>query len=483
MINRITCQSINTEYIGDAIVPRLSLWKDGKHSNDYKFIDRRISEMFTVGGTGVLLHKYLGTNSGAVKLATTAAQTAPGPVLTFASTASVKLKDSVYGPGVPKNTTVIAKTVSTVTLSQNTTSAVGMDVQIGFSSDATKPGNINSSAANIQDLLFLENRDRVYDPNVYTMRGIYQVSDQDFDLSQFGLFLATGTLFMVFHINDMMDTVGRKIMNGDVLELQHLVDYDSLNDVPAALKRFFVVGDCSRASEGYSPTWWPHLWRCRLTPLVDSQEYKDILDKVQVDTDGDGEPDTPIGDIIGTYDTLIDINDAIITQARADVPKSGYNTDPLYVKPLDANGEIILDDDETADTNTITGDNTRETADSGLVTPSKSIAGYLTGDGIPPNGWPVTASISFPSFPQSGDFCLRTDYLPNRLFRFDGRIWVRVEDVQRTVLGQDPANDTLLGTFVNNNNTYSIRDANGQSVTYPEKQSLSQALTPKADNI
>jgi hypothetical protein len=464
-------------------VPRLSLWKDGKHSNDYKFIDRRISEMFTIGGTGVLLHKYLGTESGAVKLTTTAAQNTTGNVLTFASTASVKLKDSVYGPGIPKNTTVVAKNATTVTLSANTTSPVGIDVTIGFSSDATKPGYVETSANNIQDLLFLENRDRKYDQNVYTMRGVYQVSDQDFDLSQFGLFLATGTLFMTFHLNDMVDTIGRKIMNGDVLELQHLTDYDSLNDVPAALKRFFVVGDCSRASEGYSPTWWPHLWRCRLTPLVDSQEYKDILNNVQVDTDGDGEPDTPIIDIIGNFDILNDINDAIIEQARADVPKSGYNTEPFYIKPLDENGEIILDEDETADTNTITGDNTLETADSGFVTPSRSIAGYLTGDGEAPNGWPVRAGISFPTFPQSGDFCLRTDYLPNRLFRYDGRIWIRVEDVQRTILGQDAQNNTLLGTFVNNNNTYTIRDANGQAVTYPEKQSLSQALTPKADNL
>ena len=47
----------------DITVARLSLWKDGKHSNDYKFMDRRISEMFTIGGTGVLLHKYLGTKT------------------------------------------------------------------------------------------------------------------------------------------------------------------------------------------------------------------------------------------------------------------------------------------------------------------------------------------------------------------------------------------------------------------------------------
>ena len=32
----------------------------------------------------------------------------------------------------------------------------------------------------IQDLLFLENRDRKYDTDVYDLRGVYTVSDQDF---------------------------------------------------------------------------------------------------------------------------------------------------------------------------------------------------------------------------------------------------------------------------------------------------------------
>ena len=157
---------------------RLSFWKDGKHSNDYKFMDRRISEMYTIGGTGILCHKYLG----------------------------------------PQEST--------------------------GSTDVTKPNVTNQSELNIQDLLFIENRDRKYDTSVYSMRGLYQVQDNSFDLSQFGLFLQTGTLFMTFHLNDMVDLIGRKLMNGDVLELPHLTDYNSLDqNVPAALKRFFVVSD------------------------------------------------------------------------------------------------------------------------------------------------------------------------------------------------------------------------------------------------
>ena len=57
---------------------------------------------------------------------------------------------------------------------------------------------------NIQDLLFLENRDRKYDPDVYSMRGIYNVQDIDFDLSQFGLFLSNDTLmWMIFSIQSI----------------------------------------------------------------------------------------------------------------------------------------------------------------------------------------------------------------------------------------------------------------------------------------
>jgi hypothetical protein len=367
-------------------VPRLSLWKDGKHTNDYKFFDRRMSEMFFIGGTAVLVHKYLGAAIG---------NQPPG--------------------------------------------------------DATRPAYTTQSELNIQDLLFLENRDRKYDTSIYNLRGIYTVSDNDFDLTQFGLFLQTGTLFMSFHLNDMIDSLGRKIMNGDVLELVHLTDYDALNpDLPAALKRFFVVSDCTRSSEGFSATWWPHIWRVKLNPLVDSQEYKDVLKNIKtVDTDGDGVPDsTPLGDLISTYNNYKNINDAIIEQAETEVPRSGYDTTPIY--------------------------HNSKTTES----PNFSVQGHLTGDGITPNGLPMTSGISFPATPGTGDYCLRVDYMPNRLFRYDGRRWIKIEDSVRTNLtnGVD-GNDTLRNTFINNSSTFV--DNNGN--THREKQNLHEVLRPSAD--
>lgn len=363
---------------------RLSLWKDGKHSNDYKFLDRRISEMYTIGGTGILLHKYL------------------GPVEQTGST------------------------------------------------DATKPDYTNQSEMNIQDLLFLENRDRKYDTSVYSMRGQYQVADNSFDLSQFGLFLQTGTLFMTFHLNDMIDNIGRKIINGDVLELMHLMDYNSLDEsTPVALKRFYVCSDAQFGSEGFTPTWWPHIWRVKLNPLTDSQEYKDILNNVPAGTNST----TPVGDILSTIQKYQNINDAIIAQAEQDVPQSGYDTSGLYIQ-------------------------SNHTPDEASTTPTDKVHGYLTGDGIAPNGIAVAAGITFPGSPDEGDYYLRLDYVPNRLFRFDGQRWVKIEDAVRTNLTNGPENHTLRSGFVNDTSTYT--DNSGG--THTTLQGLNKILKPLADN-
>jgi hypothetical protein len=458
---------------------RLSLWKDGTHSNDYKFFDRRISEMFTIGGTGVLLNKYLGAGAGGGIFQTVQAnQTGPDIILQFSSVLNVAAGMFVYGAGIPTGTKVTQISGNLVTLSLATTSAILSGTSIGFSADATKPAYPNTSAQNIQDLLYLENRDRKYDPDVYKMRGIYQRADQDFDLSQFGLFLQTGTIFMTFHLRDMVDQIGRKLIAGDVLELQHLKDFDALNqDVPAALKRYYVVGDASFASEGFSPTWWPHLWRVKLNPLVDSQEYQGILNIISANN-GTGGNATPISQIVSTYNTFMNINDAIVTQAEIDVPKSGYDTGHFYTLPTDLPDANPVSD-LTADHLSPTADTTGIHADRGSGNPTSKIEGYLTGDGLAPNRVVTGAGIAFPPDPTDGDFFLRLDYLPNRLFRFNSTRWVKIEDNVRTGLTPGATDNlTQRSSYVNNTNTYV--DANG--TTRNELQPLSKILNPKADN-
>lgn len=453
---------------------RLSLWQDGRHSNDYKFFDRRISEMFTIGGTGILCHKYLGPLAQGTFITTTASSTVVSNTLTVSDTANINIGDTITCTNVPSNASVIAKDATTIRLSANITANVASGTTVGISTNAAQPSYTNQSEKNIQDLLWLENRDRKYDTSVYKMRGIYQRQDQDFDLSQFGLFLQTGTIFMVFHLRDMVDLIGRKLMNGDVLELQHLTDYDALDqDVPAALKRYYVVGDASFASEGFTPTWWPHLWRVKLNPLVDSQEYKDILNNIMA-----GSSNTPIGQILSTYNKDIQVNDAVIAEGEANVPLSGYDTSSLYVEARLPDGSIPSQPALTADDSYDTADDVADTADEGQLTPEGKIYAYLSGTATAPNDLAMGMGIQFPGNPLSGDYFLRTDYLPNRVFRFDGKRWVTINDVQRTSLTQGQNNQTQLGTFVNASGSFTSAD--GRQI--PVKQSLSNALTPKADN-
>jgi len=387
-------------------MPRISLWKEGAHTNDYRFFDGRIREMFTLGGTTINVHKFLGAPSG-----------------------------------IPNG-------------------------------DLTKPTYATVSEQNIQDLLFLENRDRKYDTSVYNLRGIYNTSDIDFDLSQFGLFLQNDTLFIVFHLNDMVETMGRKIIAGDVLELPHLKDFYPLDADIAPLRRYYVVQDAARASEGYSPTWWPHLWRVKCIPLVDGQEYREILSMDAGQGDG-----STLKDLLSTYNKEIAINDAIVSQALVDVPKAGYDTTALFTLPTTAEGAANLYEVPLADATGILADSDKWLANSETVSPTKQgYSGYLLGDVYAPNGFPVATGIAFPANAAEGDYYLRLDYFPNRLFRFDGRKWVKVQDVVRN--SQLPAySSNQKSGFINNSNTKLFSDG----TLIQEKQTLSQALKAQAD--
>ena len=568
-------------------MPRLSLYHPTK-SNDYRFFDRTISEMFTVGATDLYIHKYLGPTN--------------------------------QGPSI----------------------------------DYTQPQYDSLDPTNIQDLLFLENRDRTYDPNIYRLRGHYNVQNLDFNLSQFGLFLNNDIIFITIHYNDMIDLIGRKLMVGDVLELPHLLDYNPLKEtIPVALKRFYQITDGNFASEGFSPTWYPHLWRIKCEPLVDSEEFSQILSE-PIDQDtylglwdattvypagyvitfGDknylSKQEVPIGivppntvyweldpnqnlkDILATYNKNLQINNAILDEADRLVPKAGYDRNNLYivptygvyesdtelsgkynqpapptnvvannngapvvatgvvaivrspayrnaspvlripkatiqsiwdmsvnvlVDPLQAarqinletaiiapiligngsgavEGEIVL---TALPTGPITGpygtsDNTYAFADQNPVAPNFTgtepygpntmdyradsdprfqfiarssprsfgyTTGYLDGTGEAPNGFPTGAGISFPQDPLVGDYFLRTDYLPQILYRWDGRLWVRISKNVRTQTGFTEQDLSQQSSFINNSNVTIATD--GTSI--PQKQGLSTILTIAPDSI
>lgn len=402
-------------------MPRLSLYKPEK-GPDFRFLDRVINEQFQVGGTDIFVHKYLGVSNPASE-----------------------------------------------------------------DQSPTKPQGVEDlGVLGIQDLLFMENRDRHYDSDIYNMRGIYTMQDIDFNLSQFGLFLTNDNIMLTFHLRNTVETLGRKIMAGDVLELPHLKDEYSLDDTAiVALKRFYVVTDVTRPASGYSPTWYPHLLRAKCTPLVDSQEFKEILDSDAGAGDG-----STLRDLMSTYKQHIEINQQILAQAAADSPSSGYETGQFYVMPTKENGTMDLVDVSIDDADAST-DNATIDASVILRSPAQDYyVGYLTGDGVPPNGAPFSAGVAFPSNAIKGQFFLRNDFFPQRLFRYDGKNWLKFEDNVRMTLNNFGSEDTATGTlnageairktqkagFINNTTTATI----GGSVVQ-EKQALSKALRPQAD--
>jgi len=133
-----------------------------------------------------------------------------------------------------------------------------------------------------------------------------------------------------------------------------------------------------------------------------------------------------------------------------------------WVQPGDQVGIVAAQSiGEPATTNVLTADSVMApptadneggtvTADAAAITPDKKVRGWLTEDGLAPNGLPVQSGISFPTEPNEGDYCLRVDYLPNRLFRYDGRRWVKIEDNVRTSLTPGANNKTQRSSFVNN---------------------------------
>ena len=397
-------------------MPRLSLYRP-ERGQDYKFIDRQVSEMFQVGGTDLYLHKYIGTSY------------------------------------IDANGNTVAK-------------------------DSTQ----------IQDLMFLENRDRKYDTQIYKIRGWYNVQNIDFNLSQFGLFIDNDTIYMTVHINDFIKYIGRKPMSGDVFELPHLRDDFAVNNYSVTLPRYYQISDVGRASEGFSPTWYPHLYRLKCTKITDSQQFQNLLDQVATDSQGTPDPaGTTLRDLISTYNNDLAVNAAVVSEAEANAPLSGYETRQFYTMAVDpTTGRPII---QTADETVIDASSVDQTAaDIDAKATRSGYTGYLLGDGFPPNGYAFGSGIQFPDTPELNDYFLRNDFLPNRLFRYDGVRWVKVEDSVRMTMTNTPGvanngttpNDqtrqTLKTSFINNTNTNVI---GGETI--PERQSLSQALKPKAD--
>jgi hypothetical protein len=188
-------------------------------------------------------------------------------------------------------------------------------------------------------------------------------------------------------------------------------------------------------------------------------------------------PTTPntVGDKQSSRPVDLAINDAILAQAQQDVPLSGYDNVKFYILPTEGGEPASYGANTTTD-----GLSTSSSEPALNVTPTGFgyVDGYLTGNTNAPNGLPVTPGVQFPPHPANGDYCLRLDYFPNRLFRFNGHAWLAISDNVRTDLDYAAQALTQRASFVNN--TYTVPTTDIGDI--PSRQSLSKILEIQPDN-
>jgi hypothetical protein len=167
-----------------------------------------------------------------------------------------------------------------------------------------------------------------------------------------------------------------------------------------------------------------------MSPITDSQEFRDIL--------GDGDQETDIKNLISQHGVEMKISNAIVAEVESQVPNRNLEHAHLYVSSVNENGIPYL----------------------------------LMADGIPPNGAQLVGrGDQFPRSPNDGDWYLRTDYEPNVLFHFETTRWVRTEvDYRHKFM----VANRVLERFINNNNTVDTNEG-----TVNSKQAISKVLAPR----
>ena len=159
-----------------------------------------------------------------------------------------------------------------------------------------------------------------------------------------------------------------------------------------------------------------------MSPLTDTQEYADILGSAD-------DPDSLKNDI-STYETEINISEAIVEAAEQANPNNLPLTEHLFGR-------------------------------------DESVEQYEHGETL-------QTGDQFPTDPNDGDYFVRNDFKPNRLFVYRGSRWHRLYD---NVMDKTWSDRTYnAATFINNDQTNMVDNQEN-----PEKQPLSKVIKPKAD--
>ena len=298
---------------------------------------------------------------------------------------------------------------------------------------------------NIQDKVFLENRNRDYAESSIILKGNYDLIDASTELSRFGIEIPAHTFIFNISFNACVSFLGRPIVIGDIIEIPSETQYTV--DLRPVLK-WLEVTDVAWSTEGYTPGWRPTLLRVTTAPALAREETQDIFGDLSRDTDTIGLVDVDDGNHL-MYQDFTAVSHEVENEAKDNLPERGAEVSSTVrqfeKEELDEAGEKL-----------------GSTVRNGLLRISQAPNRLYVEDAMPPNDASYTEGDTFPSNPSDGDYH-RLTYIglakdiPARLYRYSTtkNRWIFLERDRR-----EEYNETkpLLQEFLNSVNRKKPQD-------------------------
>jgi len=272
---------------------------------------------------------------------------------------------------------------------------------------------------NIQDKIFLENRDRDYNTDALTIKGAYDLIDVQSELTRFGIELPSQAIYATVNFSACVNILGRPLIIGDIIQMPSETQYSADME---PIEKWMEVTDTAWSTEGYTPGWTPTLMRIILQPAFASQETQDIfgdlrenelVDQLGLMDKGDGQH--PI------YQDYSDASETAVVDAKSAVPERGAESSSTI---------RYWEEEELA--------SAAEQGVTNLQVTGQNPTGFQTEDAMPPNNAPFTEGDAYPPAPLQGDYHRLTydninSDVPARLYRYStskGR-WIFLEKDRR----------------------------------------------------
>jgi hypothetical protein len=304
-----------------------------------------------------------------------------------------------------------------------------------------------TDVTDIQDKIFLENRERDYSTVPVTLSGYFSLVQDAIDLTKFGMAMTSQTYSIKFNFSSVVNALHRPVVIGDIIQLPSETQFDtSLNPV----SKYLQVVDTMWSNEGYTPGWTPIIIEIRAEPVLTSQENRQIFDAFNDDVVDSSNVFTN-SLVSHSYQDPTDINNNLRAESLLLCPERG------------ADAEQQQEYFTTTDTAAF--------AVSGISLDQLNynpLAHYIE-DAMPPNGLPYTEGDTFPTSPVDKAYHRLTystidQFIPTVLYRYSlkKRKWIYMSTDQRAEFNKDKP---LLQEFLTSHNSKTPQQLN----QYPKK--------------